>query len=291
MSSSTSEITLTGCYFHGLDTSKYDRNAQAVALTMKSVANISKNYIFRTGNGISCWDSDLTCQDNLILNCCQERPQQPSDNSNETLESSSNINTNGNGHTNSNSEAASSSSAASTSLGLFTGICVKSKGNKVQIVDNTIKRCDIGVYVGNCANPVIKDNTITNSNFTGVFAEYESKANIVSNVFNGGSKDVVQHCGKGLGVLLISSSSGLIGKNVFEDFEVSPVMIFSTCHPLLKGNCFSNINVNDEKQKNVETQMLEQFQAELFKKDEYFYIVDGDTTERELAEVILKSNK
>jgi hypothetical protein len=69
LSSSHSDVTLNGCYFHGMANS-YERNAQAVALTCKSVASVTNNYIFRTGNGISCLDSDLTCSDNLILNCC-----------------------------------------------------------------------------------------------------------------------------------------------------------------------------------------------------------------------------
>ena len=64
-------------------------------------------------------------------------------------------------------------------------------------------------------------------------------------------------------------------------------MVFSTCHPLLKDNVFDNIQVDDEKQKSVEKQMLEQFQAELFAKDEYFYIVDSEVTEKELHQVIL----
>ena len=37
--------------------------------------------------------------------------------------------------------------------------------------------------------------------------------------------------------------------------------------------------------------MLEQFQADLFKKDEYFYIVESEITERELQEVILTHKK
>lgn len=36
--------------------------------------------------------------------------------------------------------------------------------------------------------------------------------------------------------------------------------------------------------------MLEQFQAELFAKDEYFYIVDSEVTEKELHQVILAKN-
>lgn len=255
LSSSQSDVTLNGCYFHGV-AFDYQRNAQAVALTCKSVAKVTKNYIFRTGNGISAIDADLTCSNNLILNCVQ-----------------------------------SSSEAKFSTLGLFTGLCVKTKGNKIQIVSNKIKNCDVGVYVGQQSSPILKDNHIEASFFTGVFAECESRPNLVTNHFNGGGCSNLQHSGKGLGILLISGSAGLIGKNTFEDFEVSPIMVFSTCHPLLKDNHFDKIKVDEEKQKGVEKHMLEQFQAELFKNDEYFYMVDSEITERELQEVILEAKK
>jgi hypothetical protein len=51
-----------------------------------------------------------------------------------------------------------------------------------------IKRCDVGVYVGQQAGPVLKENTFEASFFTGIFAEMESRPNLVSNHFNGGSK-------------------------------------------------------------------------------------------------------
>ena len=261
LSSSQSDVTLNGCYFHaGLLNFEYERNAQAVALTCKSVANITKNYFFRTGNGISVIDADLSASNNLILNCSQNQ------NHSEDLKIRS-------------------------TLGLFTGICVKAKGNKVQLVSNDIKNCDIGVYVGQEASPILKNNDILASYFTGVFAECQSRPNMVQNVFNGGCEKLSSKkttSGKGLGMLLISGSCGLIGKNSFEDYEVSPVMVFSTCHPLLKDNTFLNINIDEEKQKVVEKQMLDQFQAELFQKDEYFYIVESEITEKELQEVILE---
>ena len=153
-----------------------------------------------------------------------------------------------------------------------------------------MKNCDVGVYVGQNASPVLKDNEIKASFFTGVFAECESKPSLVQNQFNG-SSNYDKQSKAGLGILLISRSCGLIGKNFFQDYEVSPIMVFSTCHPLLKDNSFMNIQVDDEKQKCVEKQMLEQFQADLFKKDEYFYIVDSEVTEKELQEVILTQKK
>ena len=263
LSSSHSDVTLTGCYFHGL-AQEYERNVQAVALTCKSVANLTKNYFFHTGNGVSVIDADLTCSENLILNSSQPGS--------------------GSGSSNGNPNAG--------GLGLFTGLLVKSQqGNKVQVLKNVIKNCDVGIYVaGQHASPVIKDNLVQNSYFTGVFAECQSRPSLAHNQFNGGVSKNLSLGGKGLGVLLISGSSGLIGKNSFTDYEVSPIMVFSTCHPLLKDNLFDNIRLDDEKQKVVEKQMLEQFQADLFKKDEYFYIVDSEITEKELQEVILEKN-
>ena len=253
ISSSHSDITLNGCYFHGL---AFDRHAQAVALTCKSVASISKNYFYKTGNGISAIDADLYCSQNLILSCCHAQQQWKS------------------------------------TLGLFTGICIKSKGNKVQIIGNVLKNCDVGVYVGQTASPAIKDNSIEASFFSGVFVECESRPNLVNNQFNGGAKaeNPISASGKGLGILFISAACGLVGKNTLRDFQVSPIMVFSTCHPLLKDNVFENIHIDEEKQKSVEKHMLEQFQAELFAKDEYFYIVDSEVTEKELHQVILAKN-
>ena len=264
LSSSHSDVTLTGCYFHGL-AQDYERNVQAVALTCKSVANLTKNYFFHTGNGISVIDADLICSENLILNSSQPG---------------------------SGSSASSNGNPNAGGLGLFTGLLVKSQqGNKVQVLKNVIKNCDVGIYVaGQHASPVIKDNLVQNSYFTGVFAECQSRPSLAHNQFNGGVSKNLSLGGKGLGVLLISGSSGLIGKNSFTDYEVSPIMVFSTCHPLLKDNQFDNIRLDDEKQKVVEKQMLEQFQADLFKKDEYFYIVDSEITEKELQEVILEKN-
>ena len=274
ISSSHSDITLSGCYFHGLLQPEFEKGsrqqAQAVALTCKSVANVTKNYFFKTGNGISAIDADLYCAQNLILNCCQHGNHQQVQGQQQQWKST---------------------------LGLYTALCIKVKGNKVQIVNNHLKNCDVGIYVGQGASPAIKDNNIEASFFTGIFVECESKPNLVNNHFNGGAKilhkdqnsssSIANNTGKGLGILFISNSCGLVGKNHLHDFEVSPIMVFSTCHPLLKDNVFDNIQVDDEKQKSVEKQMLEQFQAELFAKDEYFYIVDSEVTEKELHQVIL----
>ena len=154
--------------------------------------------------------------------------------------------------------------------------------------------------LGQDSNPLIKDNRVEASYFAGVFAECGAKPNIVGNTFNGGSKyynslpNSSHHMTpttisiKGLGLLWILKAGGLIGKNNFEDFEVSPVMIFSQCHPLLRDNNFENVTLDEEKQKLVETRLLEQFRADLFKKDQYFYMVDSEINEKALQDVILK---
>ena len=92
----------------------------------------------------------------------------------------------------------------------------------------------------------------------------------------------------GLGILWILKAGGLIGKNNFEDFQVSPVMIFSQCHPLLRDNNFENVCVDEEKQKILEKRLLEQFRADLFENDQYFYMVDSEINEKALQDVILK---
>ena len=65
-------------------------------------------------------------------------------------------------------------------------------------------------------------------------------------------------------------------------------MIFSQCHPLLRNNYFKNVSVDEDKQKLVEKSLLEQFRADLFKKDQYFYMVDCEINEKALQDVILK---
>ena len=49
---------------------------------------------------------------------------------------------------------------------------------------------------------------------------------------------------RGIGVLFILGAKGLLGKNQFEDFSVSPVMVFTKCQPMLKQNSYINININ-----------------------------------------------
>lgn len=218
---------------------------------------VNKNYFNMTGNGVSCVDSDLTCSQNLVLSCSQK--------------------------------FVASQNLSSSTLGLFSGITVRQK-SRVTLSNNKLARCDVAIYVCDAAMPAIKENSILSSFFAGIFAEKLSKPNIVSNVLDGGSRVVASGlpvC-SGLGVLLLAESGGLIGKNVFSNFSVSPLMVFSSCHPLVRDNEYSDIDVDDEKQKVLEKSMLEQFQAELFRSDQYFYIVDSSCNEKELQDVILK---
>ena len=62
----------------------------------------------------------------------------------------------------------------------------------------------------------------------------------------------------------------------------------TSCHPLIRDNSYTNVNVDDELQKVLEKSMLQQFQAELFRSDQYFYIVDSSENEKQLQDVILK---
>ena len=157
------------------------------------------------------------------------------------------------------------------------------------------------LFLGKDSNPLIKDNRVEASYFAGIFSECEAKPNVVGNTFNGGSKfctstlsststqqAATSHSTKGLGLLWILKAGGLVGKNTFEDFDVSPIMIFSQCHPLLRDNCFDNVFVDEDKQQLVEKRLLEQFRADLFRNDQYFYMVDSEVNEKALQDVILK---
>ena len=92
---------------------------------------------------------------------------------------------------------------------------------------------------------------------------------------------------RGLGVLFILGSKGLLGKNQFEDFTVSPVMVFTKCQPMLKQNSYININISDERQESLEKDLINQFHNEL-QQDSYFYIIESQEKEEAVWEVIYK---
>ena len=152
-----------------------------------------------------------------------------------------------------------------------------------------MQRCDVGIYVGQDSCPLVRDNGVDGSLFAGVFAEAGARANVLGNKFNGGTaRPLGRGGGGGFGLLWLNGAAGIVGKNHFEHYEVSPVMIFSQCHPLVKDNTYDNICVDDAKQEVVEKTMLDRFNAELFKQDHHFYIIDSQSTEKSLQHVILK---
>jgi parallel beta-helix repeat protein len=101
------------------------RASHAVAVTLKSVARVDKNYFQLTGNGVHCVDSDLSCSQNLVSGCSRKF----------------------------------STVLSGSTLGLSSGVTVRQK-SRVALSGNHLSRCDVGVYVCDGATPVVKENTI-----------------------------------------------------------------------------------------------------------------------------------
>jgi len=262
ISSTGSDITVTGNYVQGLQIGMVGGKvtSQAVGVLHKSVGKVEKNYLYKTGSGLSSVNSDIIFSKNLVYNCsrrynenfgCQENGSQGKENS---------------------------------SLGLHSGISLRGK-TKAQIVENITKFCDVGIHVSEEAMPAVKDNVLDSSFFAGIFAENGARPNVMGNTISGG--ELHSNFPRGLGVLFIGGAGGLVGKNKFEDFEVSPVLIFSNCHPMLKQNSYVNVNINEHKQAELEAGLLNQFQSEV-EEDSNLYLVDSDNKESTLAEVIFK---
>merc|ERR1712110_203114 len=212
-----------------------------VGVSLKSVARIEDNYIYKTGTGVSVHNSDITCCRNLIYSCSRRYSRVHN----------------------------------SSSLGLYSGVAVRGPSpsqGKLVIGDNLVKQCDVGIHVADNSAPAIRDNVVDSSFYTGIFVEAGAKPNIVSNTFHGGDSGILKssltQINRGLGVLFILSAKGLLGKNQFEDFTVSPVMVFTRCQPMLRGN----INIKEERQQSLERDLIAQFHTEL-QQDSYFYIV------------------
>ena len=87
ISAGASDLTVKGCYLHhqhpaiAAADDDDDRPAvvlhsnAAIAVTAKSVANVSLSYVFggsKGGNGISVADSDAIVKHNLIINCSSQ---------------------------------------------------------------------------------------------------------------------------------------------------------------------------------------------------------------------------
>ena len=180
-------------------------------------------------------------------------------------------------------------SESTSTLGLYSGISIRGQG-KVQLVENLAKQCDVGFYVTKGAMPAVKGNVIDSCFYAGIFAEQEARPNIVNNTFSGGNAASPVHVPRGLGILFILSARGLVGKNQFEDYTVSPIMVFTRCHPMLKQNSYVNIQLSEERQASMEANLLEQFHSEL-QENSLFYIVDSQQKEETLWEVILKGGQ
>ena len=160
----------------------------------------------------------------------------------------------------------------------------------MQLVDNLAKQCDVGFYMTKGAVPAVKDNVIDSCFYAGIFAEQEARPSIVSNTFCGGDTASPVQVPRGLGILFILSARGLVGKNRFEDYTVSPIMVFTRCHPMLKQNSYVNIQLCEDRQASMEASLVEQFHTEL-QEDSLFYIVDSRQKEEALWEVILKGGQ
>ena len=223
--------------------------SQAVGLSSGSVGRLERNYLYKTGSGVVCHSSDLSAAHNLVYSCSRRY----------------------------------SPSTPDSTLGLYAGLAVKGEG-KVQLLENLVKQCDVGIHISQAASPAEKANVIDSSFYAGVFAEQEAKPNIVSNTFHGGEGGPLA---RGLGLLFILAARGMVGKNQFEDYTVSPVMVFTRCTPMLRHNTYLNIHLSDERQATLETDLLRQFSTEL-EQDSYFYILDSAEKEEKLWEVILR---
>ena len=163
----------------------------------------------------------------------------------------------------------------------------------MQVSDNDVEKCDVGVYIGESAMPTVKGNAIARSYFTGMFVECKARPNVIGNSFVGrGSwaeklQQPPAEVESGLGMLFVLDSAGLVGKNRFENYDLSPLMVFASCRPVLKANTFDKVGVNRAKQEERESKMRELFCADNFKRDTYFYIVDSEERENSLRDTIL----
>jgi len=249
-----SELNVSGSYLQGVQGCLETVTSQGIGLLMKSVATIEGNYFYSTGTGVASHNSDLVCKGNMILSCSR-RYTSPENQSNSTL-------------------------------GLYSGVTLRGQG-KVQLSGNITRQCDVGFHIAEEATPIIKENVFDSCFYSGVFAECEAKPNIVNNNFGGGDTNSPIQVPRGLGILFIQGAKGLIGKNQFDDYTVSPIMIFTKCHPMLKQNTYINISIKEERQANLEKSLLNQFHSQL-EEDSLFYIVDSQQKEEALWEVILK---
>lgn len=268
LSATRSKLKVNGCYLHAdEDHVQRDRNSRAISATLGSNLVVQRNLICGTGNGIMSIDSDVICISNIIINCSQRYIRGLSLDGLD-LKYSDKVN-------------------SDIPFGLYTGISVKQDGgHKIQVNDNYILKCDVGVYIGKNSIPIVKSNNIVASYFTGVFVECGARPNLIANTLEAKLLKTSNE-ETGLGMLFLLNSNGLVGKNKFSEFDLSPIMVFGSCHPMIKDNEFEAILIDRKKQSTKEQHMRELFQAELFKDDTYFYIVDSEESEEELRQLIL----
>ncbi len=274
--------------------------SHVVSFTGCATSEAEANYIRGCGeggtNGLVASDSDLVCSGNLVEDCGSSK---------RTARISKLLRDVGlrNGDEDRRLEASVETSAAL--VGLNTGFSLRGSGRKISLNENCLKRCDVAVYIGRNSSlssssssvtaPItLKSNLMESSSFAGVFAECGAKPNILGNKFHGETNSSVLGHICGLGVLLVLDCGGLIGKNSFKNYEVSPIMTFASCRPLIRGNVFEKVAMDKTKQGSLEQKMREWFCGDLFRRndaDNHFYVVTSISDEEELRDVIYKGTK
>ncbi len=255
ISASGAVVMVKGCYMTG-DVSG-GNPSRAIAVKEEASAIICHNFIEGMFEAVSCSDSLLNCESNIIANC---------------------------------------SFRASPSIkNPATGVSISGRFPRMQVTCNTFERCDVAVRVANAVLPLIKDNLISFSFLTGLVVEHEAKPNVVGNNFIGHERKSSQDDDRddtplcvGVGAMFSMRSGGLVGKNAFENYVLAPLMVFSSSHPLLKENAFSGVKVDAGKQANHVERLKSGLSAEQYKDDTYFYIVDSEAAENDLRDTILK---
>ena len=64
-----SDMTVCGSYLQGIQVGQATGclNSQAIGVTVKSVARVENNYIYKTGTGVAATNSDITCSRYCLL--------------------------------------------------------------------------------------------------------------------------------------------------------------------------------------------------------------------------------
>ncbi|XP_023348926.1 uncharacterized protein LOC111717666 [Eurytemora carolleeae] len=95
-------------------------------------------------------------------------------------------------------------------------LSIRGKG-KVQISDNVIKLCDIGIQALDQSTPIIRSNIMDNMLLCCLLVEGSgTKPSIVNNVLSGGSQESQTGAAGGVGLLCLDEAGGLVGKNIFQ---------------------------------------------------------------------------